>query len=132
MKSTIALLVACVPLSAFAGEDTELRKRAGQLFGRVEAPAPTRLTTPEAELGRALFWDTRVSLDGKTACGTCHSADDWSADRRRVSVDARGAHTSRHSQTIFNSMARIDRSLIEAAVDGGPAIRIDRIEVEDD
>jgi cytochrome c peroxidase len=104
MKRWIALLSAAVPLVAIAGEDAELRKMAGELFGRIEAPAPAKLSTPEVELGRALFWDTRVSLDGKTACASCHPAADWGADRRRLSVDARGDLTSRNSPTIFNAM----------------------------
>jgi len=62
--------------------------------------------TREAELGRALFWDERLSLDGKTSCGSCHFARDWGADRRRFSPDAKGALTSRHSPTVFNSMGQ--------------------------
>ena len=62
--------------------------------------------TREAELGRALFWDERLSLDGKTSCGSCHFARDWGADRRRFSPDARGSLTSRHSPTVFNSMGQ--------------------------
>jgi cytochrome c peroxidase len=53
-----------------------------------------------------LYWDTRVSLDGKTSCGSCHEARDWGADRRRFSIDARGKPTSRHSPTVFNSMTQ--------------------------
>jgi len=104
MKRWIALLSAAVPLVAIAGEDAELRKMAVELFGRIEAPATAKLSTPEVELGRALFWDTRASLDGKTACASCHPAADWGGDRRRLSVDARGDLTSRNSPTIFNAM----------------------------
>jgi cytochrome c peroxidase len=103
MKRCIALLAA-LPFAATAGEDAELRKMAGEMFGRLEAPAPAKVATPEARLGRALFWDTRASLDGKTACASCHPAEDWGADRRRASVDARGDLTSRNSPTIFNTM----------------------------
>jgi len=60
----------------------------------------------QAELGRALFWDARVSLDGKTARASCHPASDWGADRRRFSPDARGELTSRHSPTVFNSVSQ--------------------------
>ena len=74
------------------------------MFGAIKAS--TAAASPEAELGRALFWDTRVSLDGKTACASCHSARDWGADRRPFSPDARGALTSRHSPTVFNSTAQ--------------------------
>jgi cytochrome c peroxidase len=55
-----------------------------------------------AKLGRELFWDERVSRDGKTACASCHQ--DHGADRRAASIDARGAQTSRHSQPVFNAM----------------------------
>ena len=103
MKRCIALLAA-LPFAATAGEDADLRKMAGEMFGRLEAPAPAKVATPEARLGRALFWDTRASLDGKTACASCHPAEDWGADRRRASVDARGDLTSRNSPTIFNTM----------------------------
>jgi cytochrome c peroxidase len=86
--------------------DPQLREEAAKLFGRVEAPAATAVASPEARLGRALFWDTRISLDGKTACASCHPAADWGADRRRFSIDAKGKPTSRHSPTIFNSMTQ--------------------------
>jgi cytochrome c peroxidase len=74
------------------------------LFGRIEGAKYQ--PTPETELGRALFWDTRLSLDGKTSCASCHFARDWGADARRYSTDARGALTSRHSPTVFNSMGQ--------------------------
>lgn len=100
-----ALAIALVVFSCSAAADEQLRREALTLFGRIEA-APASAMTREAELGRALYWDERVSLDGKTSCGSCHFARDWGADRRRFSPDARGALTSRHSPTIFNSMGQ--------------------------
>jgi len=98
-----AFALALLVISSSAAADDALRREALTLFGRLSAPAAV---TPEAELGRALYWDERVSLDGKTSCGSCHFARDWGADRRRFSPDARGALTSRHSPTIFNSMGQ--------------------------
>ena len=102
MKRLALLIVALA--SGMAHADDDLRRQALSLFGRIEArnAAPT----PEVELGRALYWDERLSLDRKTSCGTCHFARDWGADRRKFSPDARGALTSRHSPTIFNSVAQ--------------------------
>jgi cytochrome c peroxidase len=51
-----------------------------------------------------LFWDARLSANGKTSCASCHLPEDWGADRRRFSPDARGKETARNSQTVFNSM----------------------------
>src|SRR5260221_9965584 len=105
MKRMSVLLFAALPLFAAAGEDAELRKLADELFGRIEAPAAAKVSTPEVALGRALFWDTRASLDGRTACASCHPAADFGADRRLSSVDARGQLTSRNSPTLFNTKA---------------------------
>jgi cytochrome c peroxidase len=51
-----------------------------------------------------LFWDTRASGDGKTACASCHSVEDYGADSRRFPVDARGKSMPRHSPTVLNAM----------------------------
>jgi cytochrome c peroxidase len=106
MKLAMAgmVLAAAVSAAGSALADDELRRQASTLFGRIEAAKYQ--VTPEVELGRALFWDTRVSLDGKTACASCHPARDWGADARRYSPDARGVLTSRHSPTVFNSMGQ--------------------------
>jgi cytochrome c peroxidase len=93
-----------VGLCAAARADEALIREASALFGRV-MPG-TEASSPQAELGRALFWDTRISADGETACASCHFARYWGADRRRFSPDARGVLTSRHSPTIFNSMSQ--------------------------
>jgi cytochrome c peroxidase len=106
MTAFLVALVIAVGIGAFgaASADEALRREANGLFGQVKAATET--SSPRAELGRALFWDTRVSADGKTACASCHPVRDWGADRRRFSPDARGALTSRHSPTIFNSMTQ--------------------------
>jgi cytochrome c peroxidase len=101
MRFLLAFLMGAA-LPALA--DEQLRRDAAALFGRLGAPAA--IATAEVELGRALYWDERISLDGRTSCGSCHFARDWGADRRRFSPDARGALTSRHSPTIFNSVAQ--------------------------
>jgi cytochrome c peroxidase len=100
-----SVVIAVLAVTWSAQADTELRRQALGLFGRIE-PVGASAMTREAELGRALYWDERVSLDGKTSCASCHFARDWGADRRRFSPDARGALTSRHSPTIFNSMGQ--------------------------
>jgi len=86
-----------------AADDPRLREEALLEFGILE-PVPVAATQrPEVTLGQALFWDARLSADGQTACASCHLAADWGADRRRFSPDAKGQHTARNSQTVFNS-----------------------------
>jgi cytochrome c peroxidase len=95
-----ALALAAWPAAA----DEQLRREAAALFGRVDAAPAAVRGRAEAELGRALFWDARISGDAKTSCASCHSMADWAADRRPVPVDARGKPMPRHAPTVFNSM----------------------------
>jgi cytochrome c peroxidase len=106
VKGSVAVCALALGLGALgsAAADEALRVQAAALFGQVKANADS--SSPQAVLGRALFWDTRVSADGKTACASCHPARDWGADRRKFSPDARGEPTSRHSPTVFNSMSQ--------------------------
>ena len=103
MKTAQAiLLLAAMLFAAPSRGDDALRREALQRFGIVEhAHSPG---APSAELGRALFWDARVSADGKTACASCHTSADWGGDSRRVPVDARGKPMPRNSPTVFNAL----------------------------
>lgn len=98
------LLLAAALAAAPCAADEALRREALQVFGALEPAAPAAGSAPAIQLGRALFWDTRVSADGKTACASCHSAEDSGADRRRVPVDARGKPMPRNAPTVFNAL----------------------------
>jgi cytochrome c peroxidase len=98
-----ALTIAALAATPALAEDP-LRASAKQMFGRIEAANAEQQNSPEAELGQALFWDTRLSGNGETACASCHAAADGGADKRRVSIDARGKATPRNAQTVFNAM----------------------------
>lgn len=101
---SLGLLAALAGGATGVHADEALRSQALQLFGQLKAPSALARESLQAQLGRAIFWDTRLSLDGKTACASCHRAEDFSADRRPFSTDARGKHTRRHSQPVFNAM----------------------------
>lgn len=102
----VALASAITPLAMAAGSDA-LQQQAQALFGVVKPVTSAETLAPQAVLGRALFWDTRLSLDGKTACASCHSPADWSADRRPLSVNAKGQFTTLHSQPMFMAQDQI-------------------------
>jgi cytochrome c peroxidase len=90
-------------MTTLAADDDQLRQEALEEFGVLQ-PVPAAATQrPEVTLGQALFWDARISADGRTACASCHLPADWGADRRRFSPDAKGKNTARNSQTVFNS-----------------------------
>lgn len=87
----------------------DLRALAAPLFGTVAPVSEAEVRQPQAVLGRALFWDTRLSLDGKTACASCHTHEAWSSDSRKLSINAKGQPTTLHSQPMF--MAQDQASL---------------------
>ncbi|HEX8164409.1 MAG TPA: cytochrome c peroxidase [Beijerinckiaceae bacterium] len=53
------------------------------------------------DLGKALFWDPRVSASGKTSCGSCHLPDLAWATREAKSRNDSGKLTSRKSQPVI-------------------------------
>jgi len=97
-------LVLAMGAAGPASAGADLRREFGGLFGRLPAGDPADIAAPGAVLGRALFWDARVSGNGRIACASCHGAEDWSSDRRRFPIDARDKPTARHSQPILNAM----------------------------
>lgn len=86
------------------GEDA---LRAAHLDARVwqafdNTPADNPITEAGAELGRALFYDTRLSLSGTTSCASCHQQERAFADARPVSLGHAGAMIERNAMSLVN------------------------------
>jgi cytochrome c peroxidase len=99
-----ALAVASV-VSADDGE-SELLARAQAIFKPLPPNAATadRPLTPErVELGRALFFETRVSSDGKQSCAECHQPMYYGTDALAESVGNKGQLIPRNVPTVFNT-----------------------------
>ncbi|MBU3742531.1 MAG: hypothetical protein FGM24_09650 [Candidatus Kapabacteria bacterium] len=70
----------------------------------VPVPANDPLTEEKVELGRRLFYDTRLSVDGTVSCASCHRQEAAFADAgRQTSVGVRGQFGNRNSPMIVNS-----------------------------
>jgi cytochrome c peroxidase len=67
-------------------------------------PHDNPVTTFKVELGRKLFFDARLSADGKVSCATCHDPKRVFTDGRKVAVGVGGRSGSRNSPTLLNSM----------------------------
>ena len=102
----VAWLAACAT-PADDGAAAALRQRVAPLFGTVAPSTPGEVDAPLARLGRSLFWDTRLSLDGKTACASCHTREAWSSDSRIKSINAKGEPTTLHSQPMFMAQDQV-------------------------
>lgn len=55
-----------------------------------------------ATLGRELFFEKRMSLNGTTACASCHRPEFAFADNRRFSIGQRGQPTKRNTPSLLN------------------------------
>jgi cytochrome c peroxidase len=61
---------------------------------------------PRIELGRRLFFDTRLSGDGKLSCATCHDPRKRFSDGRVVALGRNQVRLKRNSPALLNLEAR--------------------------
>jgi cytochrome c peroxidase len=82
------------------GEDYQWNLPKG--FPRPYVPADNPMTAAKAELGRYLFYDTRMSVNGKASCATCHKQELAFTDGRAVGLGATGESHSRGAMSLVN------------------------------
>lgn len=98
---TILLLIAAIGTTPLAAEP--LRPTQLAALGPPPVPADNPQSEAKIELGKLLFFDSRVSGDGSISCASCHiPAAGWSF-RDSVSMGYPGTVHWRNSQTIVNS-----------------------------
>jgi cytochrome c peroxidase len=100
--------VAAAAWAAHAADDTDqgLLERAQALFKPLPADAstPQRPVTPDlVALGQALFFEPRVSGDGKVSCGGCHLPSFYGAEPLPQTVGFQGKVLPRNTPTVFNT-----------------------------
>jgi cytochrome c peroxidase len=69
-------------------------------------PADNAMSETRFQLGRKLFYDTRLSGNGKESCASCHLQRLAFTDGRKVAVGATGDTTPRNSPSIANAAWR--------------------------
>lgn len=65
-------------------------------------PSDNQPSAEKIELGRALFFDKRLSLDESIACADCHNPAYAFTDRKTVSEGIQGKHAERNAPTLLN------------------------------
>ena len=69
-------------------------------------PNDNPMSEAKFQLGRSLFYDTRLSVNGIQSCASCHRQESAFTDNLQVSRGATGDFTPRNAQTLVNSAWR--------------------------
>lgn len=110
-RGTIAALLAltmAAGVTLVTAEDTDrgLHERALGVFKPLPDTAHAEdfpHSQARVELGRKLFFETRVSADGRTSCATCHSPSHYGTDALPQSIGVNGQTLPRNAHTVFNT-----------------------------
>lgn len=107
MKKFTSLLLASTFIVSAAGA-SELRDEALELFAALPSTVPNvadNPTSPEkVDLGRALFFDPRLSASGVFSCYSCHNLTTGGDDNLETSIGHGWQKGPRNSPTVLNSV----------------------------
>jgi len=134
-KATFFFVVFSFCVSAYAATaDQDLINKAGQIFGPLPETMPTEqnpITPAKVKLGKLLFYELRISIDGTVSCAKCHPISLYAADGLKKAKGNNCKENPRNSPTIFNVASQIsehwvgNRTSVEdqakQAVTGPPA-----------
>ncbi len=69
----------------------------------VPVPADNPMTAEKVALGKQLFFDPRLSIDGTVSCNSCHNVMSSGTDNRATSVGVDGQRGGRSAPTVWNA-----------------------------
>lgn len=85
-------------------------------LGKINVPKDNPITFAKVELGRKLFFDKRLSVDGSRACYSCHLNEDGTGGHEPLAIGAKEVTLTRHAPTLFN-VAYLPRSYWDGRAD---------------
>ncbi len=98
MKNTKSLVIA-ITLVLASGSAIAMQP----LPATPPVPADNPITAAKIELGKQLFFDPRLSVDGTISCNSCHNVMSSGTDNRAVSVGVGGQKGGRSAPTVWNA-----------------------------
>ncbi len=78
----------------------------GSLPNRMEAEGRS-LGDARVELGKALYFDTRLSISGEMSCNSCHNLATYGVDNEPTSPGHDGTRGERNSPTVYNAALHV-------------------------
>ena len=106
----LAFLAASAPWPVGADDGETLLSQAKQAFGQLPAAISSEgnpITPEKVALGKILFYETRISVDGTVSCARCHPMGLYAADGLRKSIGNNSKVNPRNAPTILNAAGQI-------------------------
>ena len=111
LAAAVVLLSLALTGLLFAGDGDEvLLKQAKKIFGplpQVMLSEKNPITPEKVKLGKALFYETRISVDGTVSCARCHPIGLYAADGLKKSIGNNCKVNPRNAPTLFNAAGQI-------------------------
>jgi len=100
----VLLMLSCKNSDEFANTTPISDFNAPIYFSLFELPSDNPLTNEGVELGRMLFYDTKLSKDNSISCATCHQQSKAFTDGKIVGIGIRGQKTDRNTMSLVNML----------------------------
>jgi len=111
LTTVIVLLLLSFAGHSFADNgDEDLLKQAKQIFSplpQVMLSEKNPITPEKVKLGKILFYETRISVDGTVSCARCHPIGLYAADGLKKSIGNNCKINPRNAPTLFNAAGQI-------------------------
>ena len=79
-----------------------LLRRFQPLRSQIETP-DNPITSSKVDLGRMLFFETRLSKNQQLSCNSCHALNNYGVDQQPTSTGHRGQRGTRNAPTVYNA-----------------------------
>jgi cytochrome c peroxidase len=97
-----ASAIICMLAVLLAGVAGQTRSTTEPPLGLLPLPGDGKINQDAVAIGKSLFFDVRLSADGKRSCATCHVPDFGFAEPARVSAGMTGKPLQRNAPTLLN------------------------------
>jgi cytochrome c peroxidase len=118
--SAMLLLVACRTPQESIQATPEITADMLKIFGTLpEEATPSEYEMSEAliDLGRMLYYEPRLSVNGNMSCNTCHGLNNYGMDGLRFSFGHTGNPVGRNSPSVYNAALHVAQFWDGRAVD---------------
>jgi cytochrome c peroxidase len=105
--SVVAALVFALSINATAYAEDNSWKNAFAPLPENAATAEYPLTPERVALGKKLYFDTRLSINNKLSCNSCHNLATFGVDNEPTSPGHEGKRGGRNSPTAFNAALHV-------------------------